>query len=320
MKRADIIIRVSFMALLVLSIIFFALNLIPYAITCLLLSFLPMIFEVHCLKKLYRAEKAAHKKSEEAIKNNTIQLAETIQHMKRKSSEDIEQFRSVLSHQLRMPLSIVQGYADILMRDIVTDEDTKKEYLGKIVEHTQTISEILTKQLSAYRNTNKIVPVFMEIDLIDLLERAGDDMQTVARNNGIQIQTLSPVDSFIIEADPYQLNKAIFNIIENSIKYMGREGHITIFTDCRDDDVTITIKDDGFGLDSEETNHIFELNYQGSNKAAGHGHGLYLAKNAAEIHGGSISASSAPGMGMSIKINLPVHQPEDEKEETSEQI
>lgn len=70
----------------------------------------------------------------------------------------------------------------------------------------------------------------------------------------------------------------------------------------------ITIKDDGMGLANEETSHIFELNYQGSNKieGRGYGHGLYLAQRAAQAHGGSITAASAPGMGMAIKISLPL--------------
>ena len=61
---------------------------------------------------------------------------------------------------------------------------------------------------------------------------------------------------------------------------------------------------------TRETSHIFELNYQGSNKinGHGHGHGLYLASQAAQAHGGTISASSAPCMGMAIKITLPLRQ------------
>lgn len=220
--------------------------------------------------------------------------------------EALEDFRSLMSHQLRMPLSIVQGYAGLLEKDIITDEVLKKEYLGKIVDRTQYISDILTKRLAACRTSDEIALEFSNFDLIALLRQIGEDMQTVAKNHGIDIQTIFTLDSLYIRGDFYQLSKVIFNILENSLKYMGREGRVTIMAEISGPFVTITIKDDGFGLEEGQTQHIFELNFQGSNKTTGHGHGLYLAKAAVEAHGGTITASSSQGMGMSIKISLPL--------------
>ncbi len=228
--------------------------------------------------------------------------------LSKSNREALEEFRSLMSHQLRMPLSIVQGYAGLLEKDIITDEDIKKEYLGKIVDRTQYISEILTKRLASCRASDEIALEFSRFDIIGLLRQIGEDMETLAENHGIKIQTISTLDSLYIEGDFYQISKVVFNILENSLKYMGREGHVTIMSEASQSFVNITIKDDGLGLDEEQTKHIFEMNFQGSNKTIGHGHGLYLAKTAVESQGGTISAQSSQGMGMTIKISLPIYR------------
>lgn len=299
--------------LLLLSVLLLLLSLYVYAVICSILACIPLFLMI-------RQKKAeledAHKTADHYAKALEVQAghhAQELQKLSHASIAELEDFRSVLSHQLRMPLSIVQGYADILIKDMVSDEDAKKEYLQKIVDRTQYISELLSQQLSIHRNMGEIEPVFEEVDIISLLRRAAEDMQTVAKNQGIEIQSISSEDSLIAEIDSSLLNKVVLNIIENSLKYMGREGRVNIVTSSDVEHVTINLKDDGVGLDSEETARIFELNYQGSNKISGkgHGHGLFLAKRAVEAHGGTISASSAPGMGMSIKIILPLHQKKD---------
>ena len=296
--------------LLVLAGMLLALSLNTAAVLCAAAACVPFIFALREKNaEIDEANKTAENCSK-ALQAQEQHHAEELQRVTQSSLEELEDFRSILSHQLRMPLSIVQGYADILIKNLVTDEEAKKEYLQKIVDRSQYISELLSNQLSIHRNVDEVKPVFEEIDLITLLRRAAEDMQTVAKNQGVEIQSISSEDSLIIEADAHQLNKVIFNIIENSLKYMGREGHVNLVTSSDGKNAIITVKDDGMGLDAEETSHIFELNYQGSNKinGHGHGHGLYLASQAAQAHGGTISASSAPGMGMAIKITLPLRQ------------
>ncbi len=308
MSKPDYATWVFFAVFLLLAAAFAYIN-IPLAVLgCMLIALLPLAVRLHKTTRLLEQSELHAKECEDAVEKQQSEHAEELQQLNRSNREAVEDFRSLLSHQLRMPLSIVQGYADLLERNIVTDEDSKKEYLRKIVDRTRYISDILTNQLAACRTADEITPDFIEVDVIELVRRAGEDMQTVANKQGIQIQVLSTLDSLFIQGDVFQLNKVIFNILENSLKYMGREGHITIVTDRIGDTVCINIKDDGFGLDSEETKHIFEFNYQGSNKVSGHGHGLFMAKSAVELHGGTITASSAPGIGMAIKIILPLIQ------------
>ncbi|MEG0779563.1 MAG: HAMP domain-containing sensor histidine kinase, partial [Oscillospiraceae bacterium] len=239
---------------------------------------------------------------ERAMEEQRLENEEMLRRGGEENRREMENFRRVLAHQLRMPLSIVQGYAEILLKNMTEDEEQRQDYLKKILERTRGIGEIISKQFSTCRGAEEIPAVFQKIDLIQLLTRAGEDMQTVARTRGIKIQILSTQNSFWMDADEEQLEKVVFNILENAIKYMGREGLVTIYTDLGEQQVTITFKDDGMGLAAEETVRIFEPDYQGSNRVGGNGVGLYLARRAAEAHGGTISAESAPGKGMAIRM------------------
>ena len=95
------------------------------------------------------------------------------------------------------------------------------------------------------------------------------------------------------------------NIIDNSIKYMQKAGTLVVTISAIEDDIFIVLKDTGKGLPENETKHIFELNYQGSNRISGNGLGLTQAKAIVEHYGGTIYARSPGGNGMGIYIQLP---------------
>lgn len=245
--------------------------------------------------------KAARAKMEQQYADHT----EALEQLRLSSHKELERFRSDLAHGLRMPIAIVQGYAELLQGDLISDPAVQKEYLGKIMQRTRYMSEALSRQFSAQDVMEGAALNYQRIDLIKLVRQAVDDMQTAAARQGVVIQIVSAQDNIEIEADVYQLNRVFFNLIENAIKYMGRDGVITIRITQQGEQVSIMVKDDGLGLPSEEVEKIFDLEYQGSNHSGGSGHGLYLVRDAVVAHGGAISAESAPGRGMGIFITLP---------------
>ena len=309
MRNNIVVLSISVLGI-ALSVLFFSLKIYFLSVIFAIVAVRFLFFRQLTLQRDKFELRAELEKQQAERENDRLSYIEETQKIKETTRDTLENFRSTLSHQLRMPLSIVQGYADLLARDMVPDDETQKNYLGKIVEHSSLMGNVLSTQFSANRSFEKIIPVFSKIDIINLIHQTGNDMQSIALSHGIHIQTLSTHESLIIDADVIQLNKIFFNLLENSIKYMGREGLVTIYTDCDDDNVVITVTDNGLGLPAEETSHIFEYSYQGSNKAGGNGHGLFYVKKATEVHGGTISATSAPGMGMSIRISLPLHQTE----------
>lgn len=250
----------------------------------------------------------AQKQEEAALDNLRQTHAQQTKQAKDAMQQELERFRSDLSHSLRMPLSVVQGYAELLAGNMVTEEQVQREYLEKIIQRTTAMSTMLTRQLAEARSDDALVVVTAETDLLALVNQVALDLQMPALQRGISIHVICPENQVMATVDVYQLTKVLFNLIENSIKYMGREGQITIALLPLEDTVHIKVKDDGLGLEADETSHIFKLNFQGSNHTGGHGHGLYLCKQAIEAHGGTITAFSQPGRGMGITIILPTQR------------
>ena len=144
------------------------------------------------------------------------------------------------------------------------------------------------------------------IDLIRTVRNVIGEFTPFSRQAGIQIHISSTEESLALMADTERIRILFRNIIDNSIKYMKRPGSLTITISTLGDDVFIVLKDDGEGLPAEETTHVFEMNFQGSNRVSGNGLGLTQAKVIVEAYGGTIYAKSSQGKGMGIYIQIPV--------------
>ena len=232
--------------------------------------------------------------------------AKALEEMQAKTHTEMETFRSSLSHSLRMPVAIIQGYAELLTSGVITDPDVAAEYLKKINQRSQFMTEAISRQFSAAETADSSKLTYSDLDLMILVRQAAADMQTAAADQDVKIQVISPEEHLLMRADTYLLSRVLFNLLENALKYMGRPGVITIRVLRQDSNASILIQDDGLGLPAEETAHIFEPHYQGSNHVSGQGYGLYLVKRTIENHGGTVSAQSAPGRGMGISITLPL--------------
>lgn len=145
-------------------------------------------------------------------------------------------------------------------------------------------------------------------ETIDIIQIARDTMQELkpfAEKVHLEIRISAPDDKILVRADASRLRIMFRNIIDNSIKYMNRAGILVITISNLGDDIFIVLKDNGNGLSEKETAHIFELNYQGSNRISGNGLGLTQAKAIVEYYGGTIYAKSNVGKGMGIYVQLP---------------
>lgn len=144
-----------------------------------------------------------------------------------------------------------------------------------------------------------------ELNIISTVSAVIEEMLPYSCKAGIQLLLSSASDTLMVRADASYLRILFRNIIDNSIKYMRRNGNLVITISNIGDDLFIVLKDNGEGLPSSETAHIFELNYQGSNRVSGNGLGLTQAKAIVEYYGGTIYAKSTSGNGMGIYIQLP---------------
>ncbi len=144
-----------------------------------------------------------------------------------------------------------------------------------------------------------------DVDIIGVARRAIQELDADAKAVGLVITISSAEEKLMVHASARRLLIMFRNIIDNSIKYMKKAGTLVVTISTIDDDIFIVLKDTGNGLPENETKHIFELNFQGSNRISGNGLGLTQAKAIVEHYGGTIYARSPQGNGMGIYIQLP---------------
>ncbi len=151
-----------------------------------------------------------------------------------------------------------------------------------------------------------------EVNLVALCKETVEEFDSFSQKVGVAIKVTATENTLNMKADRESLRIMFRNIIDNSIKYMNKSGSLVITLSTLGDDIFVVLKDNGEGLDPEETTHIFELNFQGSNRISGNGLGLAQAKAIVDSLGGEIYAKSSKGGGMGIYIQLPTEVSVDE--------
>jgi len=144
-----------------------------------------------------------------------------------------------------------------------------------------------------------------EVNIVEVTSDIMDEFESFASKMEILIRMIAAKNVVPVMADRNHLRIMLRNIMDNSLKYMNKSGVLVVTISEVDDYVFIVCKDDGMGLSEEETEHVFELNFQGSNRISGNGLGLAQAKAIVDYYNGDISARSTEGCGMAIYIKLP---------------
>lgn len=205
------------------------------------------------------------------------------------------------------------------MQEATTAKEEAIAGQQKLLARQEELSEALSKA-EEVRNQSKerekellsnfLPPVGEEtqnetIDIIQIARDTVQELKAFAEKVHLEIRISAPDEKILVRADASRLRIMFRNIIDNSIKYMNRAGILVITISNLGDDIFIVLKDNGYGLPEKETEHIFELNYQGSNRISGNGLGLTQAKAIVEYYGGTIYAKSNVGKGMGIYVQLP---------------
>lgn len=183
--------------------------------------------------------------------------------------------------------------------------------LSEYVEHKNEVEENV-EALNMKLQIGALIPFDSAksteiINIVDVANEVAYQYDKFAKNSNILIKVNSTVDSLRVKAN-LELIKIMFkNIVDNSIKYMRKEGQLIITLSAIEDMIFIVLKDNGKGLPVKEVEHIFELNYQGSNRVSGNGLGLTQAKAIVEYYQGTIYARSSENTGMGIYIQIPSH-------------
>ncbi len=152
-------------------------------------------------------------------------------------------------------------------------------------------------------------------DVRDAVRRAAEVVQPLLEAKQHNLALSLPDSPLRIHVDPTRLEQIFANLLTNAAKYTDEGGHIAVRIDREEGDVLVHVRDSGIGIPAEQLTRIFHMFAQADHSLdrsrGGLGIGLTLVKSLAEMHGGSVSASSdGPGKGSEFTVRLPLHAPE----------
>ncbi len=239
-----------------------------------------------------------------------IRLKELIDN-RLKYEEDIKELISNISHDLKTPLTAIQGYAEGLIDGVAGSPEKQEKYLQTILSKANDMV-ILVDELAFYAkiDCNTIPYSFKEIKIREYFDDCIEEISLDLEVRSIEVQYYNEIDPETkVVADAEQLKRVINNIVGNAVKYLDKsKGIIQLRLHDVGSQIQIEIEDNGAGIPKADIPYIFERFYRAdasrNSKKGGSGLGLAISKKIIEDHGGKIWATSELGLGTTIQFTL----------------
>ena len=223
-----------------------------------------------------------------------------------------DEFLAIMSHELRNPLNVILGYAELLLR---MEEIKRSPNLHRMADAVKRNAVAQSKLIRDLLDLSRLRSGKLELNRetvspVVSIENAIETVRIDADGKDIEIQVVAPDEALFVQADPVRLEQIIWNLLNNSVKFTPRSGRIEVRLEEDVDEIVLTVADNGQGIPSSFLPHIFEMFRQadsGTSRAqSGMGIGLAVVQQLVELHGGLVTAFSAgEGKGATFTIRLP---------------
>lgn len=237
------------------------------------------------------------------------QLADTFDRMfdrLENSFKAEQQFTSDASHELRTPVTVILSECEYVLEEPRGTEEYV-EALEVIQRQGRKMSVLIGEMLEFTRLEQNAGRFAKEmVDLSVLCEAVCDDMEIILEKGITLKREIMP--EITISGNIVLLNRLLVNLISNACRYGKENGHILVKLGKEEETVSLTVEDDGIGIEKEQQKKIWNRFYQvdSSHSGAGTGLGLAMVKSIAEFHGGSVSVESSPGCGSTFTFLLDI--------------
>jgi signal transduction histidine kinase/CheY-like chemotaxis protein len=223
-----------------------------------------------------------------------------------------DEFLAIMSHELRNPLNVILGYAELLLR---SEEIKGSPHLRRMADAVKRNAVAQSKLIRDLLDLSRLRSGKLELNRetvspVVAIDNAIETVRTDADSKNISIEIDAPVEAIFVQADPVRLEQIIWNLLNNAVKFTPDEGRIRVKLRAEPQEVILTVEDNGQGIDESFLPHIFEIFRQaetGINRSqSGMGIGLAVVQQLVELHGGSVTAhSDGTSAGASFTIRLP---------------
>ena len=220
-------------------------------------------------------------------------------------------FVANVSHDLKTPLSVIRMFGETLELGRVPDEGRRREYYRVITRESERLSRLIDNvldfsRIEGGRRRYERVPTAVEPLVRDTLEAFAYPLE----QQGFKIEVTVASDLPEVPMDADAIGQALANLVDNAIKYAGRERVIAVDARRDGDRLALAVSDRGIGIPPAEHARIFEKFYRvGRSETQGRrgsGVGLALVRHIAEAHGGTVTVQSAPGQGSRFTLRMPL--------------
>ena len=221
-----------------------------------------------------------------------------------------DEFVLTASHELRSPLTSVQGFAELLMLEREMLAPTQRETVEVILDNTRHLVRLIDDLLDLARSdAGRLTIEPQPTDPASLIEEAVRTMRARFDSRGQQLRLEIEPDLPWVEADRDRIRQVLVNLLTNANEYCPEGARVEVKASRADAEIEIDVIDDGPGIPTEQLEHIFERFTRGdageTQRVGGTGLGLAISKSLVELHGGTIAAVSAPSRGSTFYIRLP---------------
>ncbi|MEM9627112.1 MAG: HAMP domain-containing sensor histidine kinase [Pseudomonadota bacterium] len=263
---------------------------------------------------LEREREQLNQELERKVEKRTQQLAEQKERLAQALEKEHQlnglqrQFVSMVCHEFRTPLAIIDGNAQRIMkrRETIAPERLMGG-LGKVRVSVRRLTELMESVLSASKlEAGSIKMDLAPCDLVQMIEEVVANYREVNPSYEITADLAKLPDRFIV--DVKLMRQVVSNLLSNAVKYSPDDAHVSIKAEsCIDGGVTIAVRDQGVGIPEEELKKLFQRFYRASTSTgiAGTGIGLHMVQALVDMHGGRIDVASEVDVGTTFTVYLP---------------
>jgi signal transduction histidine kinase len=222
-------------------------------------------------------------------------------------------FVAAVSHDFRTPLTSIRQLSEMLADGRVISEERRAHYHDQLRRQSERLQR-LVENLLDFKRIESAVPVghFQRLDPRDLVESVAAEFRIEVSDRGFELNVEARPDLPAIRGDREVLGRAIWNLLDNAVKYSSGQKRVSIHLSSDADHLSIAVRDHGLGIAQHELESIFCRFSRGESArisgARGTGLGLAMVREMAAAHGGSVLVESAPGVGSTFTITLPVER------------
>jgi two-component system, OmpR family, sensor kinase len=260
-------------------------------------------------RMIAQAHDASHRVEAPRERDELGRLAETFNAMLASLEEAAraqQRFVADASHELRAPLTAIQGNLELLERRADMPAAERAEVLGEIRREASRLTRLVADLLALARADAGTAIRRAPVDLDSVVLETFQAMRPLAQG---LVLTLDPFEPVQLHGDEDRLRQLVLILLDNAIKYTPPEGCVTVGLSARAGQAEIVVRDTGYGITPDDLPHVFERFYRADpargRDPGGTGLGLAIARWIVEQHGGAIHLQSVRGVGTTVTVRLP---------------